>query len=54
MTPLPRWRWLLFCVALWLWWHTKWRWCGDLFSWCVLPEWLGAETFVSDSGKEPW
>lgn len=46
MTPRPLWRWLLFCVALALFWRTDrrgWKWPGDLMAWCVLPEWLGWE-----------
>lgn len=41
MRNRPLWRWWLFCVCLALWWRLKWDWCARLYSWSVLPEWLG-------------
>jgi hypothetical protein len=55
MTPRPLWRWWLFCAALWLGWRVSWRWqwVSDLYSWCVLPEWLGAEApYAPHDGSE--
>lgn len=61
MTPrLPRnrplWRWLLFCVALDLSWRFKWPWLAHVYSWSVLPEWLGdPDEFESiDSTEAPF
>lgn len=49
-SPRPLWRWWLFCVALDLWWRTgcRWNWLADLYSWCVLPEWLGDVCEIHD------
>jgi hypothetical protein len=41
VTPRPRWRWWLFCVALSLFWRLHRHgveWPGELMSWC-LPLW---------------
>lgn len=43
MTPRPLWRWWLFCAATSVFWRTQWEWTARLVTWCVLPEWLGAE-----------
>lgn len=37
----PRWRWWLFCAALWLSWRVRWPWVQDLVTWAMRPEWLG-------------
>jgi len=54
----PLWRWWLFCLALDLWWRTRWGWASDLFAWCVLPEWLGVvdgkDTATTGDGEAPW
>jgi len=38
----PLWRWWLNGAALWLHFHTSWRWPLRLFVWTVLPAWVGA------------
>lgn len=54
----PRWRWLLFCITLYISWRTGWDWAGRLMSWCVLPEWLGVidgrDTASTGNGEAPW
>lgn len=50
----PRWRWALFCAALWLSWRTRWDWAGRLMSWSVLPEWVHDGSPFDTSGKEPF
>lgn len=54
----PRWRWRLFCAALWLSWHTGWDWAGRLMSWCVLPEWVASPEEIAACGvaqeNVPW
>lgn len=46
----PRWRWALFCVALKISWETRWKWAGDLMSWCVLPEWVATDEELANPG----
>jgi hypothetical protein len=55
----PRWRWAIFCAALWLSWHTRWDWTGRLMSWSVLPGWLASPEELAAmrlTGKDdsPW
>lgn len=50
----PVWRWWLLCASLEVSRRTSWQWAVDLFSWCVLPEWLGYGTEFDggEDGKE--
>lgn len=36
----PRWRWWLFCAALWLHFKTPWGWPLEVMGWSVLPGWV--------------
>lgn len=58
MTPRPLWRWALFCLALEL--HRRLpdntapsRAAAALFTWCVLPGWLGFD-FSDDANEVLW
>ena len=48
---MPRWRWLLFCLALHL--SSRWDWAGRLMSWCVLPEWLASPEELAAHASSP-
>lgn len=52
----PRWRWWLFCAALWLGWrtHWQWEWVSRVYSWSVLPEWLATPEEIEASRAGPW
>lgn len=59
----PRWRWWLFCVALWLHFRTEWQWPARLMGWCAPPDWLAnREELMAHAARvldpsledEPW
>lgn len=56
MTPRPLWRWWIFCAVDWLWWRWKGRpaWLSDLYSWCILADWVHDGSPIDTAGTEPF
>lgn len=55
----PRWRWRLFCAALWLHFELPDGWmkraAGEVLSWSVLPAWVwDGEAWPQDTGAAPF